>query len=558
MKQAWWKESVVYQVYPRSFRDSNGDGIGDLAGVTSRLDYLRELGVDVIWLSPFYRSPGGDNGYDISDYQAIDPCFGTMEDFDRMLAEAHARDIRVVVDLVVNHTSEMHPWFIESRSSRDNPKRDFYIWRDGKNGGPPNNWGSSFSGSAWTLDETTGQYYLHTFGTFQPDLNWDNPAVREEVFKMMRWWCDKGVDGFRMDTISMISKTPEMPDGELRPGSDFGDFGPYVYNGPNVHKYLREMREKVLRHYDLLTVGECSGLTVQEACQYANDDDTELNMAFHFEHMDLDGGESFKWNRNKIDLVELKALLTKWQKELDGKAWNSLYWCNHDQPRIVSRLGNDSTPELREKSAKAIALTIHMMQGTPYVYEGEELAMTNAPFGGLEDFRDIESINAYNELVGSGRMGSEEMLGFLRYKSRDNSRTPMQWDAGKNAGFSEGEPWIMVNPNYKEINAAEQLSRPDSVFRFYQELIRLRHTHKLIVYGSYDLILPEDRQLFAYTRTLGDQRLLCVVNLSDEPAACEVPEEFAAAQKLIEVGQPSISGGRAELAPWDAFVLAIL
>ena len=558
MKQAWWKESVVYQVYPRSFQDSNGDGIGDLAGVTSRLDYLRELGVDVIWLSPFYRSPGGDNGYDISNYQAINPRFGTMEDFDALLAEAHQRGMGIVMDLVVNHTSDEHPWFIESRSSRDNPKRDFYIWRDGKNGGPPNNWGSKFSGSAWTLDETTGQYYLHTFGTFQPDLNWDNPAVREEVFKMMRWWCDKGVDGFRMDTISMISKTPEMPDGELRPGSDFGDFGPYVYNGPNVHKYLREMREKVLRHYDLLTVGECSGLTVQEACQYANDDGTELNMAFHFEHMDLDGGESFKWNRNKIDLVELKALLTKWQKELDGKAWNSLYWCNHDQPRIVSRLGNDSTPELREKSAKAIALTIHMMQGTPYVYEGEELAMTNAPFGGLEDFRDIESINAYNELVGSGRMGSEEMLGFLRYKSRDNSRTPMQWDAGKNAGFSEGEPWIMVNPNYREINAAEQLARPDSVFRFYQELIRLRHTHKLIVYGSYDLILPEDRQLFAYTRTLGDQRLLCVVNLSDEPAACEVPEEFAAAQKLIEVGQPSISGGRAELAPWDAFVLAIL
>ena len=401
MKQAWWKESVVYQVYPRSFQDSNGDGIGDLAGVTSRLDYLRELGVDVIWLSPFYRSPGGDNGYDISDYQAIEPCFGTMEDFDRMLAEAHARGMRVDVDLVVNHTSEMHPWFIESRSSRDNPKRDFYIWRDGKNGGPPNNWGSKFSGSAWTLDETTGQYNLHTFGSSQPDLNHDSPAVREEVFKMMRWWCDKGVDGFRMDTISMISKTPEMPDGELRPGSDFGDFGPYVYNGPNVHKYLREMREKVLRHYDLLTVGECSGLTVQEACQYANDDGTELNMAFHFEHMDLDGGESFKWNRNKIDLVELKALLTKWQKELDGKAWNSLYWCNHDQTRIVNRLGNDTTHELREKRAKDIALTIHMMQGTPYVYEGEELTMTNAHLGGLEDFRDIERINAYNELAGS-------------------------------------------------------------------------------------------------------------------------------------------------------------
>ena len=558
MKEAWWKESVVYQVYPRSFQDSNGDGIGDLAGVTSRLDYLKELGVDVIWLSPFYRSPGRDNGYDISDYQDIAPCFGTMEDFDRLLAEAHRRGLRIVIDLVVNHSSEEHPWFIESRSSKDSPKRDYYIWRDGVDGGPPNNWGSNFSGSAWTLDEATGQYYLHSFGSFQPDLNWDNPAVREEIFSMMRWWCDKGIDGFRMDVISMISKTPEMPDGELRPGSSYGSFAPYVVNGPNVHRYLQEMHEKVLGRYDLLTVGECSGLTVEQACQYANEEGTELTMAFQFEHMDLDGGESFKWNRRKMDIVELKALLTKWQKGLEGRAWNSLYWCNHDQPRIVSRLGDDSTKELREKSAKAIALTIHMMQGTPYVYEGEELGMTNAPFGGLEDFRDVESINAFHELTASGTFTPGEMLDYLRYKSRDNSRTPMQWDSSENAGFTTGTPWIMVNPNYKEINAAEQLARPDSVFRFYQELIRLRHEHKLIVYGSYELLLPEHRQVFAYTRTLGEQRLLCVVNLSKEPAHCPIPAEFEGAERLIEVGAPVIEGGEAMLQPWDAFVLAIL
>ena len=352
MKKTWWKEAVVYQIYPRSFQDSNGDGVGDLPGIIRRLDYLKELGVDVVWISPFYKSPGRDAGYDISDYQAIQPEFGTMEDFDRLLAEAHARGLRVVIDLVVNHTSDEHPWFVESRAGRDNPKRDYYIWRDGKNGGPPNNWGSNFSGSAWKLDEATGQYYLHTFGEFQPDLNWSNPAVRQEVYRMMRWWCDKGVDGFRMDVISMISKTPEMPDGPLRPGSAYGSFAPYVVNGPHVHDYLQEMNREVLSRYDLLTVGECSGLTVEQACRYANEEGTELTMAFQFEHMDLDGGESFKWNTRKIDLVELKALLTKWQKGLEGKAWNSLYWCNHDQPRIVSRLGDDSTPALRERAPR--------------------------------------------------------------------------------------------------------------------------------------------------------------------------------------------------------------
>ena len=541
MKKAWWKESAVYQIYPRSFQDSNGDGIGDLPGIIRRLDYLKELGVDVLWISPFYKSPGRDNGYDISDYQAIQDEFGTMADFDRLLAEAHARGLRVVIDLVVNHTSNQHPWFIESRSDRRSSKRDYYIWRDGKNGGPPNNWGSNFSGSAWTLDwtldQTTGQYYLHTFGDFQPNLNWDNPAVREEVFQMMRWWCDKGVDGFRMDVISMISKTPEMPDGELKPGSQYGNFGPYVVNGPNVHRYLQQMNREVLSRYNLLTVGECSGLTVDQACRYANEDGTELSMAFQFEHMDLDGGESFKWNTRKIDIVELKALLTKWQKGLEGRAWNSLYWYNHDQPRIVSRMGDDSTPALREKSAKVLALCLHMMQGTPYVYQGEELGMTNAPFRDLSDFRDIESINAYRELTETGVMEPARMLECLRYKSRDNARTPMQWDDTPNAGFTTGTPWIMVNPNYTGINAADQLARPDSVFHFYQKLIQLRHTHEIIVYGSYDLLLPDDPQLYLYTRTLGSQKLLCACNLTGRPACFTLPEAFDGAQTLISVGQ---------------------
>ena len=554
MKKAWWKESVVYQIYPRSFQDSNGDGIGDLPGIIRRLDYLKELGVDVLWISPFYKSPGRDNGYDISDYQAIQAEFGTMADFDQLLAQAHARGLRVVIDLVVNHTSDQHPWFIESRSGRSNPRRDYYIWRDGKNGGPPNNWGSNFSGSAWKLDEATGQYYLHTFGDFQPDLNWDNPAVREEVFRMMRWWCDKGVDGFRMDVISMISKTPEMPDGALKPGSRYGNFGPYVVNGPHVHDYLQQMNREVLSRYSLLTVGECSGLTVDQACRYANEEGTELSMAFQFEHMDLDGGESFKWNTRKINLVELKKLLTKWQKGLEGRAWNSLYWCNHDQPRIVSRMGDDTTPELREKSAKALALCLHMMQGTPYVYQGEELGMTNAPFGKLSDFRDIESINAYRELTQTGVMEPGRMLECLRYKSRDNARTPMQWDDTPNAGFTAGNPWIMVNPNYTRINAADQLARPDSVFHFYQKLIRLRHTHEIIVYGSYDLLLPDDPQLYAYTRTLGGEKLLCVCNLTGRPASFDLPAKWEGAQVLIAVDQPP-RGRRVILAPWDGFAL---
>ena len=380
MEKAWWKESVVYQIYPRSFCDSNGDGIGDLNGITGKLDYLKELGIDVIWLSPVYQSPNDDNGYDISDYKAVMAEFGTMEDYDRMLGRAHELGIKIMMDLVVNHTSDEHPWFIESRSSKDNAYRDYYIWKDGRDGKEPNNWGACFGGSAWKYDEKTKQYYLHLFSTKQPDLNWENPLVRKEVFDMMTWWCDKGIDGFRMDVISLISKTPGLPDGRVGK-SGYGD--PGCANGPRVHEFLKEMNREVLSKYDLITVGECSGVTVEEAKKYASSAGDELNMVFQFEHMDLDGGESFKWNHKKIRLTELKQVMSKWQTELEGKAWNSLYWCNHDQPRMLSRLGNDSSL-YRERSAKLLGTCLHMMQGTPYIYQGEELGMTNYPFTSLE------------------------------------------------------------------------------------------------------------------------------------------------------------------------------
>ena len=510
MKKAWWKEAVVYQIYPRSFCDSNGDGIGDLNGITSKLDYLKELGIDVIWLSPVYKSPNDDNGYDISDYEDIMTEFGTMDDFDKMLAAAHERGIKIVMDLVVNHTSDEHPWFVESRSSKDNEKRDYYIWKEGKDGKEPTNWGSAFSGPAWKYDEKTDMYYLHLFSVKQPDLNWENPKVRKEVFDMMTRWCEKGIDGFRMDVISLISKPEGYPDAKVV--GLYGDMG-ICANGPKVHDYLKEMNEKVLSKFDIMTVGETAGVTLEEAKKYANTDGSELNMVFQFEHMDLDGGEKFKWSTKPMPLVPLKENLTKWQKGLDGVAWNSLYFCNHDQPRIVSRLGDESDA-YRELSAKCIATCLHMMQGTPYVYQGEELGMTNTVFNSVDDFRDLESINAYRELVESGLYTDEDMFPKIAHKSRDNARTPMQWDASENAGFTTGTPWIAVNPNYKKINVADQLKREDSVFHYYQKLIRLRKENEIIVYGNYELLLPEDENIFAYVRTLDNQKLLVVCNFS--------------------------------------------
>ena len=554
MEKKWWKESVVYQIYPRSFCDSNGDGIGDLNGITGKLDYLKELGIDVIWLSPVYKSPNDDNGYDISDYQAIMDEFGTMEDFDRMLATAHEKGIKIMMDLVVNHTSDEHKWFIESRKSTDNPYRDYYIWRPAKEDGSlPNNWGSCFSGPAWEYDKTTDMYFLHLFSKKQPDLNWDNPAVRQDVFDMMNWWLKKGVDGFRMDVISLISKEPGLPDKE--PGiNGYATFNVSA-NGPHVHEYLQEMRQKALNNADTITVGECSGVTLEEAKKYARSDEKELNMVFQFEHMDVDSDEKAgKWTTKKMDLGNLKKILTRWQKGLQDIAWNSLYWENHDQPRSVSRFGNDSD-EYREISAKMLATCIHMMQGTPYVYQGEELGMTNCPFNTLDNFRDLESINAFHELTEQGKMTEEDMMAAIGYKGRDNARTPMQWDDSAYAGFSTANPWIMVNPNYTKINAKDQVNREDSVFKYYQKLIKLRHESELIVYGTYDLILDDDKDIYAYIRTLGDEKLIVYCNFSENTREVELPEEFTNGKVLISNYIDAKVNHKITLRPYEAIVI---
>lgn len=554
MEKRWWKESVVYQIYPRSFCDSNGDGIGDLNGITGKLDYLKELGIDVIWLSPIYKSPNDDNGYDISDYQAIMDEFGTMEDFDRMLATAHEKGIKIMMDLVVNHTSDEHKWFIESRKSTDNPYRDYYIWRPAKEDGSlPNNWGSCFSGPAWEYDKTTDMYFLHLFSKKQPDLNWDNPAVRQDVFDMMNWWLKKGVDGFRMDVISLISKEPGLPDKE--PGiNGYATFNVSA-NGPHVHEYLQEMRQKALNNADTITVGECSGVTLEEAKKYARSDEKELNMVFQFEHMDVDSDEKAgKWTTRKMDLRDLKKILTRWQKGLQDIAWNSLYWENHDQPRSVSRFGNDSD-EYREISAKMLATCIHMMQGTPYVYQGEELGMTNCPFNTLDNFRDLESINAFHELTEQGKMTEEDMMAAIGYKGRDNARTPMQWDDSAYAGFSTANPWIMVNPNYTKINAKDQVNREDSVFKYYQKLIKLRHESELIVYGTYDLILDDDKDIYAYIRTLGDEKLIVYCNFSENTREVELPEEFTNGKVLISNYIDAKVNHKITLRPYEAIVI---
>ena len=554
MEKKWWKESVVYQVYPRSFCDSNEDGIGDLNGITSKLDYLKELGIDVIWLSPVYQSPNDDGGYDISDYQAIMDEFGTMEDFDRLLAAAHERGIKIVMDLVVNHSSDEHKWFIESRKSVDNPYRDYYIWRPAKeDGNLPNNWGSCFSGPAWEYDKTTDMYYLHLFSKKQPDLNWENPVVRQEVYDMMNWWLEKGVDGFRMDVISLISKAPGLPDYEPE-STGYAAYNAGA-NGPRVHEFLQEMREKALNNADTMTVGECAGVTLEEAKKYARSDGKELNMVFQFEHMEADFDEKTgKWTTKKLDLRVLKEILTRWQKGLEDIAWNSLYWENHDQPRSVSRFGNDSD-QYREISAKMLATCVHMMQGTPYVYQGEELGMTNCPFNKLENLRDLESINAYHELTEQGKISEEDMIAAINYKGRDNARTPMQWDDSAYAGFSTAEPWIMVNPNYTKINAKDQVSREDSVFKYYQKLIRLRHNSDLIVYGTYDLILADDKDIYAYTRTLGDEKLIVYCNFSENTREVELPEEFTNGKIFISNYDDAAVNEKITLRPYEAIVI---
>ena len=554
MERKWWKEAVVYQIYPRSFKDSNGDGIGDLNGIKEKLDYLNYLGIDVIWLSPIYQSPNDDNGYDISDYKSVMNEFGTMNDFDDLLKEAHKKGIRIVMDLVVNHTSDEHPWFLESRKGETNPYRDYYIWREGKKEGePPNNWGSCFGGSAWEFDINSGMYYLHLFSKKQPDLNWENKAVRDEVYDMMDWWCKKGIDGFRMDVISMISKDPDFPDGEKKDGL-YGDFSPYAVHGPIVHTYLKEMNKRVLSKYDIMTVGETAGVTIEEAKKYAGEEEHELNMVFHFEHVEGDG-ELLKWTDQKPNLLNLKRILSKWQEELGERAWNSLYWDNHDQPRAVSRFGNDS-PRYRDLSAKMLATCLHMMRGTPYIYQGEELGMTNFPFEDLSQFRDIESLNAYQELTDKGLVSHEKMMSYLRCKSRDHARTPMQWTDGKEAGFTTAVPWIGVNPNYIEINAKKELTDQNSVFHYYKKLIELRKKYEIIVYGSYQLIMEKDENVFAYTRSFNGEKLLILCNFSDQERRVTLPEPFQREDLKYLIGNyPFLKDEKREkLLPYEAVV----
>lgn len=556
MNEKWWKNAVVYQIYPRSFKDSNGDGIGDLEGIYEKLDYLAELGIDVIWMSPVYKSPNDDNGYDISDYQDIMDDFGTMDDFDRVLKKAHSLNIKIMMDLVVNHTSDEHKWFIESKKSKDNPYHDYYMWADpDKNGNPPNRWESCFSGSAWEYVESVGQFYLHSFSRKQPDLNWDNPKVREEVFKMMTWWCDKGIDGFRMDVISMISKYPDLPDG---PENGNGYTGNTSCDGPNIHKYLREMNEKVLSKYRLITVGECPGVNAEQAKKYANIDGSELDMIFQFEHVSgsaLKPCHHGKWDGEAMTMPELRANFTKWQKDLEGCAWNSLFLSNHDQPRCVSRFGNDSE-QYRELSAKMLATMTHFQKGTPYVYQGEELGMTNAYMENIADYRDIESLNAYKELTTKENIPAKTVMGYIKAVGRDNARTPMQWDASDNGGFTSGTPWLQVNKNYKTINAAAQVNDPDSVFAYYKKLIALRHTNEVMVNGVYDVLIPDHPQIYAYTRTLGDKQLLVLCNDSDTNVAipAELQEKIHAANNILIQNYKDTD--ESTLRPYEAVVYA--
>ncbi|WP_313999508.1 alpha-glucosidase [uncultured Paenibacillus sp.] len=529
---AFWQEGVVYQIYPRSFMDSNGDGVGDLQGIISKLDYLKELGVDIVWLSPVYKSPNDDNGYDISDYEAIMDEFGTMEDWEKLLHGLHDRGIKLIMDLVVNHSSDEHAWFQKARKSKHNPYRDYYIWRPGKpDGSEPNNWLSFFGGSAWQYDEATDEFYLHLFTKKQPDLNWENPKLRQEVYEMMKFWLDKGIDGFRMDVINCISKVDDLPSaGEER----YAWGGDFFLCGPRLSQYLREMNEQVLSKYNAMSVGEMPGVTPEQAAVFTNPDNRQVNMVFQFETMDIDSGEGGKWNFKPWRLSDLKAVTSKWQYALDGKGWNSLYLNNHDQPRMVSRFGNDTV--YRKESAKLLATFLHTLQGTPYIYQGEEIGMTNVQFGSIDDYKDVETLNFYREAVHERGVSPERAMASIYAKGRDNARTPIQWDDSENGGFTAGEPWIAVNPNYREINVEESLRDPDSIFHYYKTLIALRKRHPIMIYGSYDIVAEEHEQIYAYTRSLGEQKWLVVLNFSGKEAQFVLPEALK-----------SFSGGGNEL-----------
>lgn len=555
-EQEWWRSAVVYQVYPRSFADSNGDGIGDLPGLVDRLDYLDRLGIDVVWLCPVYASPQDDNGYDISDYYAIDPVFGTLDDLDRLIDGLHRRGMKLMLDMVVNHTSDEHPWFVEARDP-GSPKRDWYWWRPpAPDGGPPYNWASVFSGSAWTLDERSGEYYLHLYGAKQPDLNWENPEVRQAMHAMMRWWADRGVDGFRLDAINLIAKADEFADGPPMPGSPYGIPWDLVAYGPRLDQFLAELHREVgFTERKLITVGETAGVTIEQARRLTDPARRELGMVFTFEHIDVDQvAVGAKWDLADLELPVLKRALARWQDGLAGVGWNSLYWNNHDQPRVVSRFGDDSA-EHRVPSAKTLATVLHLHQGTPYVYQGEELGMTNTAYSEIGHYRDLESLNYYR----SGRslgLPEEALLRSLAARSRDNARAPMHWDDTPQAGFTDGSPWIDVNPNHVIINAAAAEADPDSVFHHYRRLIMLRHTEPVIVHGRFDLLLPDHDQLWAFTRTLDHDRLLVLANCSSAPArlpAGELPDRSESTILISTHGDPVAE----ELRPWQSVVLRL-
>lgn len=526
MNKIWWKEAVGYQIYPRSFKDSNGDGIGDLKGITSKLDYLKDLGVNVIWICPMYKSPNDDNGYDISDYQDIMDDFGTMKDFDELLEEVHKREMKLIIDLVVNHTSDEHPWFIESKSSKNNPKRDWYIWREGKNGLEPNNWESIFKGSAWEYDKNTEEYFLHLFSKRQPDLNWECKDVREAVYNMINWWLDKGIDGFRVDAISHIKKEEGLTDMDNPKELKYVESFEKHMNVEGIHKYLEELKERTFDNYDIMTVGEANGVEAEEADLWVGEENGKFNMIFQFEHLHLWGAES----ENKFNVKNYKQVLTKWQKALEGKGWNALYIENHDIPRVISTWGNDE--EYLRECATAFGLMYFMQQGTPFIYQGQEIGMTNVKFDSIYDYNDIKGINIYKEKLKEG-LTEEEALKYVWAVSRDNSRTPMQWDDSDNSGFTEGKPWINVNENYREINVKAQLKDENSILNFYKKMIKIRKQYETLIYGSYDLILDEDDKIYAYTRTMNNEKFIIIVNLSHDEAKYCYDEELNYNELLI-------------------------
>lgn len=514
----WWKTATIYQIYPKSFCDSGAQGTGDILGVISKLDYLKTLGVDAIWLTPVYQSPMVDNGYDISDYYAINPEFGTMADFDQLLAEAHQRGIRIIMDIVVNHTSTHHAWFQSALGDKESQYRDYYIWRDPVDGKAPTNWQSKFGGNAWELDEATGQYYLHLFAKEQADLNWENPKVRGEVKEIISYWAEKGVDGFRLDVINLISKQQNFPNDEV------GDGRRFYTDGPRVHEYLQEISEAVFQKYGSVTVGEMSSTTLEHCQQYSSLDNKELSMVFNFHHLKVDYPNGEKWTKAPFDFLQLKSIFNHWQSGLNGKGWGALFWCNHDQPRVVSRLGDDQN--YRVESAKMLAASVHMMQGTPYIYQGEEIGMTNPGYQDITQYRDVESTNIYRLMVNEQGVSHQDMMAILAQKSRDNSRTPMQWDASDYAGFSKAEPWLEVASNYREVNAKQAVEDADSVFYFYKKLIELRKQVPVITYGDYQDLLPEHPSVFAYSRESERQALLCINNYYGEETECALPERF--------------------------------